>query len=231
MLKRTALLILVVGICSGATCTLQLDDDLFGDTSSYVALDKATATIIISELEGLDEAEVQARVTSQLGLTVQFQRDQAVSVNSQDLTGPDAGYYLGSVTAADTYTVTVSEPTRGVEETTIASSTGSQITSPTTGGDASLSGFTATWSNADPNLTVEITLRQTIFGDEISEQFGPFTDTGSQSFDDDDLKEFRQGADLLITLTRISGRSTINGFKTGTLTVRHYQTITVTPAP
>ena len=231
MLKRTALLVLIAGICTGATCSFQLDDGLFGGSSSYVPLDDADATIVISELTGLDEADVEARITSRFGLTVEFEREQAVAVNSQDLSGPDDGYYLGTVATTANYTVTVTEPTRGVEETTIASSAGAEITSPASGAAASLSGFTLTWSNADPNLTVEITLRQTIFGDEITEQFGPFTDTGSQSFDDGDLKEFRQGADLLITLTRINERSTIDGFKTGTLMVRHYQTIAVTPDP
>ena len=132
---------------------------------------------------------------------------------------------------ASEYAVTVHEPSRGVETTTIAAPGSFDATSPANGGSASLSGFTLTWSNADPNQKIRITLTQTLFGEERSEAFGAVMDTGTMAFSAEDLAEFQQGANLAIALTRINERTVINGFNTGKLTVERSKTLLVTPGP
>lgn len=116
-------------------------------------------------------------------------------------------------------------------ETTITSPGGFQITSPSSGGDASLSGFTVTWSNADASLEVTIALWQTLFGRTTTEEFGPQADRGSYTFNHEDLIDFRQGADLLIAVVRAKEQQNIAGFSTGTLALQHAVTVAVTPAP
>lgn len=235
MFKRVALIGLVAGLCAGMTCTIQFPDDGGGGgggSGLYVPLDQADAVITISQSGDNAQADAAARITNGLGLTALLQDGQSVAVNSQTLTGPGGdGHYRRAIPVADTYTITVNEPTRGVLDTTIVSPGGFAITSPAADGPASLSGFTVTWSNPDASFTVLILLTQTLFGEEQTREFGPFADTGSQSFDDDDLMEFAQGADLLITVTRVNEQPDIDGFSSGTLIVRHSETVSTTPGP
>jgi len=231
------LVLLATGLCTGTTCTFTLhgDDDGIGgsaSTGNYVPLDQADATITIAESSDSDQADVTARITQRFGFTVRLQEGQDIAVNGQSLTGPDyEGYYRATVPAASQYIVTVTEPQRGVLNTTIASAGSLEITSPAALAGASLSGFTITWSGANPGLNVLITLTQTLFGDEIEAQFGPFADTGSHTLDYEDLGDFRQGAALLITVTRLREQQTINGFRSGTLTAECSDTVAVTPTP
>ena len=233
-LKQMVLLMLCLGLCTGLDCTINISGDGLGGfgTDSYVALDEAHAVITINQSNDATEAKVGARITNQYGFTVQLEEGQDVSINGQSLSGPDTdGYYRGNIPVANEYTVTVTEPERGVLETTITSPGGFQITSPTAGGDASLSGFTVSWPNADANLNVTIALRQTLFGQTTTEEFGPQADSGSYTFNHEDLIDFRQGADLLIAVVRTKEQQSIAGFSTGTLSLKHAATATSTPTP
>ena len=234
MLKGTLLLVVAAGVCAGATCTIRFPgvDGNPGGSSTYVPLDQADAVITLLQSADGAEADVTAALTRLFGQALELENGQAVSVNGETLTGPASdGTYRGSVDLADEYVVSVNEPTRGVEETTIGSPGGFDITAPAAGADASLSGFALRWSNADASFDVLITLTQTLFGSEVTQDFGPFTDTGTQSLDAQDLIDFRQGADLLITVTRVNERESIAGFSSGVLTVEHAVAVSVVPAP
>lgn len=74
-------------------------------------------------------------------------------------------------------------------------------------------------------------LRQTIFGNEKVQRVGPFTDTGSQSVDANDLSDFQQGAKLIIEIAKINERRGINGFNSTTLQAKLVQTRSATPGP
>lgn len=195
-------------------------------------LDQVDATITITQQSQAGDATVAVRMTDSQGRLIDLQDNQAVAVNGQAVSGPDArGEYGQTVVAAEEYTITVSEPTRGVEETTITAPDDFAITSPTAGSNVSLSGFGISWTNADSALRVEIALTQTIFATENTQTFGPFTDTGSLTLDNDDLRIFQQGANLIITVKRIRERVGVNGFNSATLTSERWQTVAATPAP
>jgi hypothetical protein len=224
---RCRLAVLAVPLLAG--CIIDLID---GGLPVTAPLDQVDATITISQQSQAAEATVVIRMTDSRGRLIRLEDNQAVAVNGQNVSGPDArGEYSQTITAADDYTITVSEPTRGVEETTITTPDDFTITSPTAGASVSLSGFSLAWSNADPALQVEITLTQTIFATENTQTFGPFTDTGSLTLDNDDLRAFQQGANLIITVSRIRQRIGVNGFNSATLSSELWQTVATTPAP
>ena len=230
MRKQLVLAALVLTLCMGLTADISCQPS--GTIATYVPLDEANATVAISQTAGQAEATVAATIVSRYGLTIQLQEGQAVLVNGQALTGPDLfGMYVQTIASADEYTVRVNEPTRGVEDTTIAAPAAFEITSPAAGAVVSLSGFTVSWSNADPNLQVEITLTQTLFS-QRTRGFGPYADTGSKTFTVEELaNDFRQGADLFITVTKVNERAGINGFQSGTLSVDLSRTVSASPGP
>jgi hypothetical protein len=239
MLKRLALLCLSAALCTGVTCSISIDDSGDGSGSGggadvgglHTPLDQADATITIRETAGQRQADVRARITSLLGLTLDLTDGQSVSVNSEALTGPTSGFYRRSIPVASAYTVTVEEPSRGVVDSTLASPGNFTISSPAERSTVSLAGFALTWSNPDPTFEVEIELSQTIFDRQNTQDFGPLTDEGAVSFSDQGLRDFRQGADLLITITRTNRLDDVAGFRNGTLRIRSTQTLTVTPGP
>jgi hypothetical protein len=226
MLKHAFSVMLSLGFCVGVGCVVI-------DIATQIPLNQADAVITISQLAGAADATAVAVITDDShspARTVVLSNGQAVSVNDHALSGPDtADEYVRTIPAAATYKVTVNEPTRGVEDTTIAAPGAFDITAPAAGSTASLSGFTVTWSNPDPALTVRVRLTQTIFGAERDQSFGPFTDTGSLGLGANDLRSFQQGANLLITVTRTKEVHGINGFRSGTLTAELSQTVTVSP--
>jgi hypothetical protein len=229
MWKKLLLVLVSLPLCVGASCNVSCGGTpLFPDVN--VELDLADCVMRITQGAGATEAMVTATITDGHGRPVELAGGQTVSVNGQTLSGAGInGVYTGLVAVANEYAVTVNEPTRGVETTTIAPPADFDITSPADGGSASLSGFTLNWSNADAGLQVTVLLTQTLFGDEERETFGPFTDTGSLVLDAQNLSDFQQGANLLITVTKINERSTINGFNSGPLSVERSETSLVAP--
>jgi len=225
MLRRTILLGLLAAVSSGVTCQFTTPSETIN-----VPLDEANAVITISQVAGDTEADVVAIITTGLASAVTLEGDQAVAVNDQALQGPDVlGRYERTITAADTYTVTVSEPTRGVEETTITAPGAFDITAPAAGATVSLAGFNIAWSNPDATLQVRVTLTQTIFGYQRTQSFGPFADTGTLPLSVDQLRLFGQGANLQIALTKINERAGVNGFNSATLSAELTQVVVAVP--
>jgi hypothetical protein len=239
MLKRMTLVSLAATLCLGASCTVRISPDGNGngdggglDGQPY--LDQADASIIIGQRIGEATADVTATITDSLGRPVTLTSDRAVKVNDVSLSGPDADdEFTASVDAADQYKIKVVEPTRGIEETVIDTPTDFEITSPADHGAVSLSGFKLKWSRANSRLQVRIKLSQTFDGTQ-TRNFGPYTDTGSREFTQEDLNPpFGHGGDLTlsITVTKINTTNNVNGFNSGTASVRLSTTRVARPGP
>ena len=225
---RLALLAAVLATTALPGC--DLPPNLGSD--SQTPLDQATAAIDIVGSADSGQAEVTARITGRLGGTVELTDTRAVFVNDQRLSGPNgAGEYVATIAGASSYVIRASEPSRGVEETTVTAPAPFDITAPTAHGALSLSGATLTWSLADPTLDVAVELQQTLFGVLHRADFGPFPDAGSLPLSAQNLKDFRQGADLIVTVTRSQGRAGLAGFQSATVTMAVSRTVIATPAP
>jgi hypothetical protein len=229
MWKYAILLSVASALCLGVSCTITGLGDLVGPTQ--IPLDQADATITVTQPVGAANADVVATITDSHGRVVDLSVDQAVRVNGAALAGPNsAGQYTVTIAVAATYDVTVREPTRGVEDTILDAPGAFGITAPAAGGGASLSGFTLQWSNPNERWQVEIKLTETVFGSVKQATFGPFTDTGSRTLLASDLRDFVQGVDLVVTVTKVD-RQTVAGFDTGTGAVRVPASATVSPRP
>jgi hypothetical protein len=228
MLKYAVLWSVTIGLCLGGSCTITIP----GDGTSRTYLDQTDADIEISQVVGAAQADVTATITDSLGRAVNLTSGQSVKINDVALRGPSvSGKFTVDVDAAGEYVISVDEPTRGVEHTTVVAPAEFAITSPAEGGGASLSGFTLKWSPADERYQVKMTFSQTIFGSTQAVDFGPFTDTGSRAFTADDLKEFVQGAGLTISVTRIHTVVNVAGFNSGTATAGVTTTAAASPRP
>lgn len=229
MLKQIFVLGCASALCMGVSCTITGWDDWISTTET--ALDEADANLAITQTGGGATADAVATIKDAHGRVVTLSSDQSVRVNGVSLIGPDrSGQYTATVAAATTYVVTVREPTRGVQETDLEAPAAFEITSPSAGGGASLSGFTLQWSNANELLQVELTLSETVFGTQREVVLGPFTDTGSRTLRATDLRDFVQGTELLITVTKIN-RTEIDGFASGAGSVRVSATRSASPLP
>lgn len=224
-MKRILLAVLACGVCTGVSCRMG------GDT--YISLDNADARITITQSAGSADANAVASITRLGGaVVVVLEEGQGVAINGQSLTGPDAsGVYARTIPAAETYTIRVSEPTRGVDETTAASPAAFEITSPAAGGTASLAGFAVAWSGADPGLTTAVRITQVIQNQERRKTFGPFTDTGGLTLSHTDLVDFGQGVSMLIEVMKIREQTGIAGFRSGTIRMERSRAVTVQPGP
>ena len=232
MRKYMIFTIVCAGFCAGASCSVSCDGSPIPWPNVDTELDRATCTMRIADNATGGTATATAQISTSTGWPVELGEGQSVQVNNQPMapTG-DSGEYAVTIPAAGTYTVTVTEPTRGVQTTSQPALPDFQITSPTEGGPASLSGFTVSYSNTDAALQVSITLAQTLFGEEHHLTVGPLADTGSRSFTAQELIEFRQGANLSITVTKISQRDGINGFAAGQLSVERTRSVKAGPQP
>lgn len=230
MRRKTLLLVISLSLCCGASCDMSCSGLPGFSGVTHVELDRATCTMDIVQTVGSTEATATATITHGINY-VELAEDQDVLINGQSFVGPSRdGTYTGTLPAADHYTVTVVEPTRGVQTTSVEPPADFDMTSPTDGGTVSLSGFTLTWSGADANLKVTVLLKQTLFGLKRA-TFGPHDDTGSLLLTAEDLADFQQGANIVITVTKIRERSLINGFNRGQLSAEVSQTIHVSPQP
>ena len=215
----------------GVSCTIVPGGTVVPGTGS-VALDQAIAAMIIMQSAGGSQATVSCTLTDVLGRTIELGESQSVSINDVALSGPDlSDRFTATLAAADTYTITVREPTIGVQDTTVAAPSDFAITAPAAGGDASLSGFTLNWSEADASLQVRIELLQTFAGETAEENFGPLADNGSYTFDANDLRSFVQGVDLVVTVTRINTLRSVAGLGSANVSVRTVATQLIEPAP
>jgi hypothetical protein len=229
--KAGLLAVLAAVFCTGGSCTINiLDPDNPGGVSGYVPLDEAILDLRISQSGG--EAAATARITDVFHRIVRLRQGQELAISGRPLTGPDAeGLYHATLAAAGEYTITVTEPTRGVNNTTVQPPPAFSTVQPPSGGTASLSGFTVGWTNSDPALDVAISLAQVLFGAERTATFGPFTDTGTQALSASQLADFRQGAPLLISVTRILEVPAVGGFRSAVARMELSDTVSVTPTP
>lgn len=227
----------ILALCCGISCNIEFPGDGDGGGNplppSYVALNNANAVVKIEADADGDTAAVTAKITTLSGQNYALQNGQVVEVNNTALSGPNADdEYTATVSANSEYMVEANEPTRGVSSTTVAAPTDFAITSPTAGATASLSGFTLLWSNANVNLRYQVTLQQTILGQEKEKILGPFTNnTGVFNLTASDLSQFQQGANLNMTLTLITAQTDIEGFNAATGTVELSDTVAVAPGP
>ncbi len=229
------LLATVVVLNPGVSCRIvptppdgNTNNNSGGSFGVRAALDDTDATITIVQESGSSNATVSAAITDSRGRGVDLSDDQDVEVNGRSLQG-EGGDYERTVTAANEYTITVREPTRGVEQSTVTGPVAFAVISPASGESASLSGFTLTWSQRNANLQVRVRISQTIFNENRVENFGPFADTGELVLTLADLSDFRQGADLLIEVTKESRDATVDGFDSAEVTVMRSATRTVSP--
>jgi hypothetical protein len=231
LVKGGVLAVLATAFCAGASCTIDiLDPDNPGGVVGYVPLDDANLDLRIDSEGG--DAEATARITDVFHRIVRLRQGQEVAINGRPLIGPDAeGLYRATFAAAGEYTITVTEPTRGVNNTIVAPPPPFSIVQPPPSGTASLSGFTVGWTNSDAALDVNITLVQEIFGATRTDTFGPFTDTGTQALSAPQLADFRQGAPLAITVTRFLESPAVGGFRSAVVRVGVSDTVSVTPTP
>jgi hypothetical protein len=228
MSKQAVLWLLAAGFCTGGACMISISPD--GD-SAGVPLDQATATFLIRPTDA-GQAGVVASIKTRFGQTLVLSQDQSVSVNGVALTGPgEGGLYSATLPLAAAYTITVSEPTRGVQDTVVAAPAEFSISEPADGAAASLSGFALAWTAADPNQKATIALRQTLFEIDRTRELGPFPDNGSANLSAEDLQIFQQGALITVTLTKLSQRTSIDGFSSAKATVELSTSISVNPSP
>ncbi len=235
MKNKTVPILFIMIFCTTATleisCLNPSDLPIF---TNNVPLDQANAAIVISQTISGTGAAVTAALTTNLGIPLVLKSDQSITVNSQPLVpATPEGAYAQTIATAAEYIIAVNEPTRGIVGAGVLPPPTFDFTSPTAGQAASLSGFTLTWSNPDPNLKVEITLKQTIDNVEKSHKFGPLADTGTQTFSVADLADFRSGKNLTlsVTLTKIREQANLPGFKSGTAATKLSTTELVTPGP
>lgn len=227
MKKWYLLSCLLLVVSMGQTCSINIG--VGGNTP----LDEADASIIISRIANNTSAAVSATIRSGF-VGLRLGEDQEITVNGEKLNDTGfSGTFGATVDAASQYTVTVREPTRGIEDTTISEPADFEITSPGNGGVASLSGFTINWSNPNASLQVEVKLTQTLLDEQLELELDPFTDTGSVDISSTDIQNagFGQGADLIIRVTKINERNSIGGFGQGVLQARLTKTSAATPGP
>ncbi len=225
---RRNLLVAIASLtfCVGACC-----DFITFSYSRGAKLDLATCVMKIVSVAGNEQAEVTAILTDDDGLAVELRGEQQVTIDGEPLT-PTAteGTYTQSVAAAVQHTVVVTEPTRGVEPTTLTAPFGWAITSPAEGQAASLLGFTLNWSNASPSDRVKITITQTIHGSDKETTVDLEEDPGSYTFTANDLSEFgHPGNDLIVTVTKTNELDKLNGFNDGPVTLEHTETVALVP--
>lgn len=225
MRKHLSLFACAIVACSGQTCGININP------IQRVPLNDADAEIrIFREIDDAT-ARVEATITSGFAL-VRLDDDQNVAVNDRDLLG-DRGDYARTIDAADAYDISVSDPRRGTDHTEIEEPASFEISMPGEGGDASLSGFTIEWTNADAALDVDVKITQVLLGESLSLELDRVPDVGAIDVTSRQIAEagFGQGRDLKITVTRIRTNSNIRGFRDGKAFCELSTSINVTPTP
>jgi hypothetical protein len=196
-----------------------------------VPLNQANCILDIAQAAGATDAQITATIVNWNGCPVGMGGGQSVSVNGQVLQSSGlSGEYGRTTPVADEYVVTVAEPTRGVQDTVVVAAPFA-ITAPQKGATASLSGFTLTWSNPEEALKVGIHLSQNLLGHSRSKEIGPFANAGSKTLTAQDLMNFQQGANIVITVTWTFEQNSIAGFNQSKLTYERSETTTIVPGP
>ncbi|MBX3394581.1 MAG: hypothetical protein KF841_04350 [Phycisphaerae bacterium] len=225
MLKKFSILACSLLCASGQTCRINVNP------VTSTPLSQADATIVISRSANESQAKVDAEITRGFA-GVRLEDGQRVRVNGEVLEGT-RGDYAAIVNAADSYTIAVTDPRRGTDQTTIEEPDAFEITSPNANEDASLSGFMIEWTAANAQQQVEIEISQRLFGDELLLQIGPTEDDGNASITSGQLAStgFGQGQPMTIRLTKIRRVGSVSGFASATTECRVTESVIVNPAP
>jgi hypothetical protein len=217
---------------SGVSCTIRFPDDGgSGLPPGGAPLDETDAEIRISRAQEDAQAIVNAAITTSSGRSVVLAEDQAVLVEGVELAREATGLFRAEVESDAQYTITVREPTRGVENTVVIGPDEFGITAPGAGGSASLSGFTLAWTEPDDGQSVEIELSQTVFGETTVREFDQSVDNGQRTFAASELRDFVQGAELLITVRKVRATAGLAGFASGIAVVELSVSKVVDPGP
>ncbi len=232
-----AALVALTTLGVGGVCTITIDDGGNGNGgggggASRDPLDQVRATISIHEAAGATQSDVRVRLQGARGGDHVLSAGQALSINGQSLGAPSGdGTYALMLPSATAYLVTVTEPTRGVETTTLTGPADFAITAPTDGQSASLSGFTLTWSGADPAFKARVLLSQSLFGEARTKDFAEADDGGALNISAGDLAAFRQGANIAIAVTKRATINAINGLGATTVQIERTRRISIVPTP
>lgn len=224
MCRAGYLALMCAAVSMGSTCT--------SSVVSTTPLHQSDAEFTIGMFEDDPEAAISVRVIRGLS-TVRLTAEQDLAVNGESLArNSDTGRYEATIEAAATYVIRVQEPTRGIDETTVAAPDDFDFTSPVDGGDASLSGFTLEWT-AEAGALVEVLLTQDLLDDEKRLSLGPMADDGILELTAQQLTNagFGQGAPLTIALTKILTHDGVDGFDEAEVHIRWMKAIEVQPQP
>lgn len=215
----------------GCPVRVGVEVEVGGNGTVDAFLDETNATITISAPNGNGTAGVLADLFTSNGSSVELENGQSIFVAGVELGGPNSdGDLEATVTAGNTYTLTVNEPSRGSTESVITGPTAFNITAPAENATASLSGFTLTWDAVDPSQTVAVTLSQPALS-RMENTVGPFADSGSLTLSASDLGNFGQGGPLIISITKVRVQTGLSGFNTSTATLSRTGTLIVNPGP
>lgn len=223
-LLGSALLVLSVGCPFGGISTPT-------DTTTRLQDSRIGLTIAGSTTTGT--ATVLAVLVDDRGRPVDLEDDQSIEVNDTELERDSDGRYSATVDISDSYVLRVREPTRGVEETTLATPTQFQITAPLSTDIVSLSGFTINWDQVNAAFDTTVRISQSVLGVDRSEEFGPSPDSGSQSVTSDDLVNWQHGGDITLTISVVkqARQTNVAGFENADVSVELTATVVTTPGP
>lgn len=218
-------------IATGCRVTFLPGDDGGFTIGGQTTLDRAEAVLSIIQTANSSRAQVRMALETPAGSDLILSDEQSLQVNGSTLREESAGLYTREIDAADTYRVTVGEPTRGVQTTSIDGPAAFSISNPPSGGEASLSGFTVMWTGANADLEVVVRVSQTIFDDTETETFTLDSDEGMLELSANDLRDFVQGADLDIEVTKISRGGDIDGLGATTIRIERARLRSAEPTP
>ena len=224
-----------LGTCLGASCQI----DIVPDEDNTATLDQTTATLSIEQNVTTNTGTATLSLTAG-GDPLVLTEGQSVLIGGAALANPDlARPYTRTITPGVQHTMTVSEPTRGVQSTTIQMREFPTFTAPAASAAVSLSQpLVITWTPTDAGGSAEIRLAQTtgVAGTQ-TRTFPIAVDAGTATLTAADLAGLVHGSlngqavTLQITVSRIqpARAATINGLAATTLTTRSSTTVTVIP--
>lgn len=213
-------------VCAGCGGRVSICDSDLG----YIPLDESEAELAIHHSQGLPDAEVVFAVEGPCNRPLELFNGQEVRITNVVLADERGTRGRVSISAADAYEVSVREPSIGVQSTIVDPPQDFDFVEPA-GREASLSGFTLSWSPVDPDASVQLEITQVLFDRERRIEVTQGSDTGEVVFTADVLRVFNQGAELEVVLTKTRTGTTLAGFSQARVTTTTTGIIELTPRP